>query len=58
MCGGTGLVHDSVSQLNEDISPFYNRRSYIVEKKRTDAKKSPPRKITQVDEQILINKIR
>lgn len=42
-CGSHEL--DDVG-VNEDITPFYTRRSYIVEKRKNEAKKSPAKKIT------------
>ena len=40
-----------VSQNTED--PGLNRRSMIVEKRKTEARRSPIKKVTQMDEQFI-----
>jgi hypothetical protein len=52
MCTGT-----TTTSSEEKSQPTQFKRSCLVEKKRLEMMKNPTIKITQVDEQILINKI-
>lgn len=52
MCTGT-----TTTTSEEKSQPNQFKRSFLVEKKRLKMLKDPTIKVTQVDEQILINKI-